>query len=1076
MKILDYLKKFTIFDIIIIILFIIINILSIILFNWVGIIALPLLTLLIFIYFYPNKIIALFKNIKRKLFKKKKIKKIDKNIKNNNKKNQKKSNKKNNKIKYKIEEDFEESDDIILKENNSTNYIEDEIEKLYEIRDVDNVKKVNKKKTVKSKKEIKKSKNKNKTKQKKNKKDTHKKKVSILKILLSTFLIFCITCVLGVAAFLTYIVTTTENFDPNKLTYQDQTKVYDKNGNVFATLGTEKRESVTYNKLPQVLVDAIIATEDSRFFQHNGVDFARFLKASIGQVLGQSNAGGASTLTMQVSKNNLTNRKSDGLEGIIRKFRDVYISVFQIEKKYTKEQIIEYYVNDNLLGGSNYGVEQASQYYFGKTVSELNLAEAATIAGIFQSPNKYRPDLHPEEAEKRRNLVLDLMVRHEYITKEEAEITKAISVESLVVTSGEDETYKGFLYTVVDEVEKLTELNPYVASMEIYTTLDPSIQNGIDQIMDGVTYTWQNDVVQAGISVVNVENGEIVAIGAGRNQENQKMGFNYATQSKKHPGSTAKPLFDYGPGFEFSNYSTYTLFNDEPWTYTNGPSVNNWDGGFYGLMTLKTALSQSRNIPALKAFQQNSKNNIQNFVNSLGITTESPLHEAHSIGGFTGTNPLEMSAAYAAFANGGYYIKPHTVTKIVYRDTGETEEFKYTKERVMESSTAFMINNVLKYAVDTGYDGGSRVYGKTVAAKTGTSSFDDATIKNNNLAGDAVNDLWTCAYTPEYSFSLWYGYDELRSDYYNTNSTGGNYKNALMRQLVKVIPMTTKEFPIPDSVIQSQVEFGTWPAQLPSEYTPSELIVTEYFKKGTQPSETSQRFAKLNNVSNLETEKISNNTVEISWDYQKPEIFTETYLKKYFSQNVYGNGTNDFVAQRLNYYGGIGFGIYTEDEEGNQERIDFITDTKYKYTNTTDKDVYLVVKVQYKDYNSNASDGIASRILVKGKGNSTNTNPEEDDNPEDNQPTESLLNAKFSKSALHDVGKYKEDITVEYNKRDVTTNATIYYTITSQNISTTNQNDFIEKVNKLEKGIYTIEYQVHYKNEIANYKKTLTLR
>ena len=1060
MKFLNYLKKFTVFDIIISVLFVVINVLSIILFKWIGLIMLPILSLLIFIYFNSNKLVLLFKNINKKN-NNNKSSNNNFNKKNNIKQNGKKKNiienKKIKKNAYSLEEEFEDSD-IVYEEKNK------EIESVYETRNVDNVKKIDKKKKI-NEKNTKKKKT-NKTKEKNKKKEKKKKGFKVLKLLLSTFLIICITGVLGVAAFLTYIVVSTENFDPNKLTYQDQTKVYDKNGKVFATLGTEKRESVTYDKLPQVLIDAIIATEDSRFFQHNGVDFARFLKASFGQLLGQSSAGGASTLTMQVSKNNLTNRNSSGLEGIIRKFRDVYISVFQIEKKYTKEQIIEFYVNDNLLGGSNYGVEQASQYYFDKSVSELNLAEAATIAGIFQSPNKYRPDLHPEDAEKRRNLVLDLMVRHGYITKEESEIAKAIPVESLVVASGADETYKGFLYTVVDEVQELTNLNPYEVSMEIYTTLDPSVQIGIEDIMNGSTYTWQNDVVQAGIAVVDVNTGEVIAIGAGRNQDNQKMGFNYATQARKHPGSTAKPLFDYGPGFEYSNYSTYTLFNDEPWTYTNGPSVNNWNGTFDGLMTLRTALSQSRNIPALKAFQQNSKSNIQSFVNSLGITTESPLHEAHSIGGFKGATPLEMAAAYAAFANGGYYIEPHTVTKIVYRDSNETQEFKYTKERVMESSTAFMINNVLKYAVDTGYDGGSRVYGKTVAAKTGTSSYDLATIEKYGLAGDAVNDLWTVAYTPQYSFSLWYGYDNIDSQFYNTNSTGGSYKNALMRQIVKVVPMTTQQFAVPDTVVQSQVEFGTWPAQLPSEYTPTELIVTEYFKKGTQPTEVSTRFSKFNDVTNLETEKISNNTVSLSWDYKFPEIFTETYLKKYFSQNVFGNGTDAFVQDRLNYYGGVGFGIYVEDKDGIQQKIDFVTDKEYKFTNTTTKDLYLVVKVQYKDYDANASNGITSRILVKGINSSTNN---------DSENFSSSLTTDISKTAVYSVGKYQEvPFKVQYNKREVS-DFTVKYIIRTENIFTNSKSEFIEKVNKLDTGIYTIEYIVSYADESVTFKKSLTL-
>lgn len=1056
---LDFFKKFSVFDIIISILFIIVNVLSIILFKWLGLLVFPILSIFIFIYFYPDKIVMLFKNIKRKIVKN--DKKTDQKKNKDNKKIDKKTKKNKN---YSVEEEFEDSD-ILLNTEEDEEKEEELFASLYETKEVDVVKKINKKKNNKTKN------NKKKNSYKKNNKTKDKKsKRKLWKVLLSGFLIFCIICVLSVAAFLAYIVVTTENFDPGKLTYQDQSKVYDKNGNVFATLGTEKRESVTYEKLPQVLVDAIIATEDSRFFEHNGVDFARFLKASFGQLMGKSSAGGASTLTMQVSKNNLTSTNSSGIEGIIRKFRDVYISVFQIEKKYSKEEIIEFYVNDNLLGGSNYGVEQASQYYFGKSVSELNLAEASTIAGIFQSPNNYRPDRHPEEAETRRNLVLDLMVRHGYITKEEAETTKAISVESLVVAKNEEETYKAFLDTVVDEVEKKTKLNPYEVSMKIYTTLDTSIQNGVDDIMDGTTYTWENDLVQAGIAVVNVNTGEIAAIGAGRNRQDERT-WNYATQARRHPGSTAKPIFDYGPGFEFSNYSTYTLFNDEPWEYTDGPSVNNWDNGFNGLMTLKDAVAVSRNIPALKAFQQNNKTNIYNFVTSLGIKPESPLHEAHAIGGFTGVTPLEMAAAYAAFANGGYYIEPHTVTKIEYRDTGEVEEFKYTKERVMEASTAFLVNNVLEYAVNYGFDGGARVYGKTTAAKTGTSSFDTATLEANNLPEWAVNDLWTAAYTPEYSFSVWYGYEEINSEHYNVSADGGTYKDGIIRQLVKVIPMTSKDFDIPDTVIQSKVEFGTWPAALPSENTPKELIRTEYFIKGTQPTEVSDRFKKFNDVKNLKVKEVSDNTVELTWDFKTPEAFSESYLKKYFSQSTFGNGTDNFIKERLETFGGIGFGIYTKDKNGKLEEVDFTTDTEYRYTNKTNKDVQLVVKVQYKDYEANASDGVVTKETIKGK-NSTENNNSEDNSDENNTNTFTIIVPSASSS---NIGKYTDDLVVKANNRDVTSNANIIYSIESKNINTNNKKDFENKVNLLEKGTYNITYKVTYKNETIIRRKNLTL-
>lgn len=1018
------LKKISIFDYIIGILFIIITILSILLFNTLGLISIPILTVLILAYFKSNIIADKIKSILSQEKRKKKTK---------NKK------KKNN-----IDSYFDDND-IILKEEKNT---------------------IEEKKATKS----------IKVKKKKEKKKKKKGKKKFLKIIFSIFLGLCILVVLVIATFFGYIVITTENFDPSKLKYQDQSIVYDKNGTVFATLGTEKRESVTYDELPQVLIDAIVATEDSRFFEHKGVDIARFAKASIEQLLHIGSGGGASTLTMQVSKNNLTSTESEGLEGIIRKFRDIYISVFQIEKKYTKEQIIEFYVNDNLLGGSNWGVEQASQYYFGKSVSELNLAEASTIAGIFQTPNKYRPDLYPEKAETRRNTVLNLMVRHGYITEEEANATKAIPVSSLVVSHPEEETYKAYLETVITEIEDKLEINPYTTSLKIYTSLDTTIQNGIDDIMNGVTYTWQNDVVQAGIAVIDVNTGRIVAIGAGRNRdEADARTWNYATQNKKHPGSTAKPLFDYGPGFEYSNYSTYTLFNDEPWTYTNGPSMNNWDGGYKGLMTLKDALAQSRNVPALKAFQQNNKSNIKSFITSLGITPENEFHESHAIGGFTGASPLEMASAYSAFANGGYYIEPHTVIKIEYRDTGKVEEFKYNKERVMKESTAFMINNILQYAVETGSDGGARVYGKTVAAKTGTSNYPYQTLIDNNIPLDAVNDLWTCAYTPEYSFSLWYGYDELSSEYYNTNTTGATYKNRLMSALTKVIPMTTEPFKVPDTVIQKEVEFGTWPAQLPSENTPSNLIRTEYFVKGTEPTEVSKRFEKFNDITNVKTEKSTTDQLKITWDYKFDEIFTNSYLKNYFSQTVFGNQTEKYLNERLNYYGGVGFGIYGKDKKSNEELIDFTTENEFTYSKNSklyNKNYeYIVIKVQYKEFTSNQSNGYEIKIPF-------NTTNKKDDEKSD-------LTTNISSIATYIVGKFEEkEIIVKYKNREITDieNLTINYAINSENINTSNKEEFVKKVNNLSPTTstqYTITYTITYDNDKVNetliVNKTLTL-
>ena len=256
-------------------------------------------------------------------------------------------------------------------------------------------------------------------------------------------------------SFLLYIVIMAPEFDVEKLYTKEASIIYDSSGNEIARLGTENRQRVSYDDIPEVFVDALVATEDSRFFQHNGVDLARFIKATLGQLLGHSGAGGASTLTMQIVKQRITSSESSGIEGIIRKFTDMYISVFKIEKKYTKEQIIEYYVNIPGLGSNTFGIQQASEKYFDKSISEVTLPEAALLAGLFQAPSAYNPYNYPEKAEQRRNQVLNLMQRHGYITKEECENAKKISVTSLLANkAAANNPNQGFINTVIDEVER----------------------------------------------------------------------------------------------------------------------------------------------------------------------------------------------------------------------------------------------------------------------------------------------------------------------------------------------------------------------------------------------------------------------------------------------------------------------------------------------------------------------------------------------------------------------------------------------------------------------------------------------
>lgn len=909
------------------------------------------------------------------------------------------------------------------------------------------------------------------------------KKIVIVLLILAIFMILAFT------AFCAYIVLTTDDFVPDKLSQSESTIMYDNKGNEFTTLGVmtddilQKREKISYDEFPQVLVDALIATEDSRFFQHNGVDLARFLKASALQLLGRD-AGGASTLTMQVSKNNFTDTTSHGIKGIIRKFRDIYVSVFQIEKNYTKQEIIEFYLNDNCMGETNYGVEQGSQYYFGKSARDLSLTEAALLVGLFQSPNGYNPYVYPEKAEARRNTVLNLMVRHGYITKEEANIAKSIPVESLLLGDGgkELDQYYGFSRTVYEEAIKLTGLDPYVTPMKIYTTLNIDVQDGINKALAGETVKWKDDVVQAGIAVTDVNTGAVIAIGAGRNRTTSQS-FNFATQARRQPGSTAKPLFDYAPGIEFENWSTYQLFTDEKWSYTNGPEVNNWDNKYSGLMTMKSALAVSRNIPALKAFQSLNKSKILEFVTSLGIEPEVEngfLHEAHAIGGFTGVSPLQMAVAYASFANGGYYIEPYTITKIEIRSTGEVFEYKHQKNRVMSEATAYLMNNMLVYAVNNGFNGGAKLSGVQVAAKTGTSNYSKEYVKEKGLSS-SINDLWTVAYTPEHSIALWYGYERASKEYQHSRTGYNTQKENIMRAVMKYIPKTSKTFKVPGTVVSVDVEKGTWPAMLPSAYTPSDLITKEVFIKGTEPTEVSPRFAQFDNVTNIRYDySISSGKIRLNWDYQEPKILTDAYLNNYFSQSVFGNSTSVFVSERKLYndsvLGEFGFGIYKKDASGNLTALDFVTDNNYTYVvpSGTNGTITLVVKAEYYKFKSNSSTGVEVPVAI------SNT-------PGTTLPPTGLA-VKFygdgvkSKVININVGstfvEQDKPIVITYNDVDVTDDATISVVVKHGTSTTkvTSGNPISKLINTSSSGTYRVEYSVKYNDYVDKFTLTINVK
>lgn len=660
----------------------------------------------------------------------------------------------------------------------------------------------------------------------------------INKVIIFTILFFIVTGF----GFFTYIYINAPEFNSNLLYKKESSNIYDSKGDLIATIGTEKRQIVSFEELPQVLVDAIIATEDSRFYMHNGLDVARFLKASASYVMG-SNIGGASTLTMQISKNTFTSFDASGFDGIIRKFTDIYMSIFKIEQDYSKEEIIEFYVNAPYLGGGAYGVQMASEIYFDKNVSDLNLIEAAMIAGLFQAPGEYDPYVNPDKTNTRKNEVLDLMYRHGYISDTELSIGKSVNVENIITErNNEINEYQGFIDTVVQEVIDRTGDNPYEVSMDIYSTMVKSKQDVINNFYK--THKFKDNKVQVGIGIIDNDTGAIIAVGAGRNK-NSAMSLNYATQISRHPGSTAKPLFDYGPGIEYKNWSTYTPFTDKPVKYTYGGVMHNVDNKYQGFLTLEQCLIRSRNTCALQAFQSLSNSKINKFVTSLGITPEylgknSYINEAHSIGGFTGVSPVQLAAAYSAFGNGGYYTEPHSITKIVYKDgiDERIEEFNYSKNRVMKNTTAYLISYMLKKATNSGV----KVKGTDIATKTGTSSYDEARLKSLKINGDAIQDAWTVTFSPDYSVAIWYGYDQLTKKTYNTSSHAWSERTKIQKKIVNNIMEKNSKFKRPAGIVSSKVVVGSNPPALPNSTTPSSKIQTHLFIKGTQPTKVSNKY------------------------------------------------------------------------------------------------------------------------------------------------------------------------------------------------------------------------------------------
>src|SRR5699024_2436202 len=662
---------------------------------------------------------------------------------------------------------------------------------------------------------------------------------------------------LSVGGLFAYYAATAPDIDPDKLDVPLGSELLDQDGEVFASLYDENRKKVEYEDLPQVLIDAVTATEDVRFFEHPGIDIRRIGGAILANIKRGFGAEGASTISQQVVENFfLTPDKKIKL-----KVQEQWLAL-QLERKYSKEEIMEMYLNKIFYGGNAYGVAKAAEVYFGITdLHELNLTQAAMLAGLPQRPNAYNPFENPDLMQERVNTVLTLMFRHGKSTEKEAEEARQVSVESQLTDKKPQSTpYEAFIQQVRKEIEeKLDGADINNDGLKIYTTLDRDAQDYVEFLLtdsDENPISFPDEDLQSGISVLDTKTGGILAIGGSRNRENVD-GDNYAINLKRQPGSTYKPLLAYAPSIDLDKKSTYEQILDEPYTpKSSDREIRNVTRENYGWVSYRYALTHSLNIPAAKILEDMGSDKVKPFAERLGLEFEGNLDPRDAIGGtVNSTSPLKLAGAFRAFGNEGYYNEPFAVTKVEYPD-GEVVELAPKSEQVMEDYTAYMVTNMLQDVMTEGTGRSANIPGLHSAGKTGTTN-------------DAV-DRWFVGYTTNFTVSVWSGYPESNSRSVNDSHISINLYKHMMEKISEGVE--TPDFERPSSVVEVGVEKGTNPPALPSDFTPSDRIVKELFVKGTEPTKVSESFDQLDPVSNLNASYDEEaNKIDLSWEYDSEQ-------------------------------------------------------------------------------------------------------------------------------------------------------------------------------------------------------------
>lgn len=633
------------------------------------------------------------------------------------------------------------------------------------------------------------------------------------------------------------------DFDVYRITGCDRTSIiYDGQSDMVTRLhGVQDRTWVSISELQPSTVYAFISAEDARFFEHEGVDVIRIAGAIVADIKAGSYVQGASTISQQLIKlSHLTSEKT-----ISRKAEEAALA-YEMERQYSKEDILEMYLNYVYFGGGYYGIEAAAEGYFGVHASDLTLDQSAMLAGILKSPSGYAPHINYAASINRRNNILRLMRDYGYITDDEK---KQASARRPTILHDKNEEYSGY-YT--DAVTKsaaalmgITVDELIRGGYNIYSAMDSDIQHYCEEMFkNGELFPAEDS--EAAIVVLEPSTGMVVAMVGGRSYTGG-ISFNRATDIRRQPGSVIKPVIAYAPAFEYLNYTAADMILDEETTFADY-TPSNYGNKYYGWVTVREAVTKSLNVPAVKTLSEVGVERAKDFAKRCGIEFDDKDDSlALALGGFTyGVSPLQIAGAYSCFASGGIYNTPTLIKKITDRNGLTVYEYRQDSRRVMSEANAYILTSMLKSVVTEGTGHRLNTLDIPIAGKTGTVG-----LANGN------RDAWMAGYTPEYTAVVWQGYDSDRLGLLPSSATGGTYPALMLYELFNHIYPDGRsgDFEKPESVKQYSIDAKTLKKQhkvvLANAMTPQSSRVTEYFTEETAPEDVSGYWAVPGSAQNL---------------------------------------------------------------------------------------------------------------------------------------------------------------------------------------------------------------------------------